>query len=62
MKKKQSSEKKVSERVIKSFEEFKNVYFPISTEQERIKKMTPAELGKKLAQDSIDKLKPFLKK
>ena len=49
------------ETTIHSIDEFKKIYYPNHYKEELIKNMTPEEVGKYLAQKSIDKIIKSLK-
>jgi len=46
--------------VFRSMDQFERTYFPRSYEQKRIDKMSPEELGKYWAQQTIDEIKKLL--
>lgn len=49
-------------KTITSIDEFKRIYYPKQYEEDRISNMTPKELGKYLAQKSLDSIKLELEK
>lgn len=52
--------KKIEE--IKSIEEFRITYYPVSTEKDRLMNLSPEEWGAELAQKAINQLKELLSK
>lgn len=45
----------MTEKIFRSIKEFNEYFFPKATEQERISKMTPEELGEYLAKNALMK-------
>ena len=50
----------MTERTFRSLDEIKKFYTPKAHEKERLKKMSPKEFGKHLAQEILDKIKKAL--